>query len=79
MSAGGVSAPGGGLLPAGVCSLGGGGVGIPACTEAAPPPVDRMTHTCKNITLATTSLSPVKIVATNDTGFPSMLNPVTCH
>ena len=39
------------------------GVGIPACTEADthPPPVNRMTDRCKNITLATTSLRPVKI------------------
>ena len=43
---GGVSAPGG------LCSGGGGG-GIPACTEAhTPPPVDRITDACKNITLA---------------------------
>ena len=40
-----------------VCSPGGGvcseGVGvIPACTEADTPPVNRITHTCKNITLA---------------------------
>ena len=27
------------------------GVCIPACTGAAPPPVDRMTDGCKNITL----------------------------
>ena len=32
---------------------------IPACTEADPPPVNRMTNRCKNITLATTSLRPV--------------------
>ena len=56
---GGVSAPrgmsaGGG----GVCSRGG---GIPACTEAESPPVNRMTNRCKNITLATTSLRPVII------------------
>ena len=49
---GGVSAPGGCLL---------GGVDIPACTEADTPPVNRMTDWCKNITLATTSLRPVKI------------------
>ena len=38
------------------CSWGGmsppGGCGIPACTEADPPTVDRMTDTCKNITFA---------------------------
>ena len=34
------------------------GGGIPACTEADPP-VDRITDTSKNITLATTSLRPV--------------------
>ena len=57
----GVSAPGG------VCSEGclllGGRCGIPACTEADTPPVNRMTNRCKNITLATTSLRPVKIDA----------------
>ena len=46
--------------------LGGGGVcGIPACTEADPPPVNRMTNRCKNITLATTLLQPVKITYLN--------------
>ena len=33
--------------------------GIPTCTEADTPPVDRITDACKNITLATTSLRPV--------------------
>ena len=42
-----------------VVSLAGGG--IPACTEADLPPVNRMTDRCKNITLATTSLRPVII------------------
>ena len=44
------------LLPGGVSLAGG---GIPACTVADPPPVNRMTDRCKNITLATTSLRPV--------------------
>ena len=53
----GVSALGGLVLGRGVWSQGG---GIPACTEAdPPPPVNRMTDRCKNITLATTSLRPV--------------------
>ena len=58
MSALGGSAPGGCLLLGGVCSGGsapggsGGGSGIPSCTEADPPPVDRITDACKNITLA---------------------------
>ena len=42
----------------GVSALGGllpGGSGIPACTEADPP-VNRITDTSKNITLAATSL-----------------------
>ena len=44
----------------GLSALGGGGGGIPACTEAdPPPPVDRITDTSKNITLASTSLRPV--------------------
>ena len=40
--------------PRGVCSRGGvcSGGGIPACTEADTPPVNRMTDACKNITLA---------------------------
>ena len=42
-------------------SEGGGGCGIPACTEADTPPVNRMTDRCKNITLATTSLRPVNM------------------
>ena len=52
------------LLPSGVCSRGGVcslGGGIPACTEADTPPVNRMTDTSKNITLATTSLRPVEM------------------
>ena len=50
---GGVSAPrGGGCLLR--------GCGIPACTEADPFPVNRITDTSKNITLATTSLRLVK-------------------
>ena len=65
----GVSAPEGCLLPGGVSALGVsapgeclflGDCGIPACTEADTPPVNRMTNRCKNITLATTSLRPVK-------------------
>ena len=44
------SAPGG--LLRGEVSAGGGGGGIPACTEADPP-VNRMTERCKNITFAT--------------------------
>ena len=44
----GVSGPGGDLLPGGS-----------PCPET--PPVNRITHTCKNITLATTSLRPVNM------------------
>ena len=70
----GVSALGGCLLPGvsalrgGVCSQGVSvpgrvsaprGAGIPTCTEADTPPVDRITDACRNITLATTSLRPV--------------------
>ena len=58
----------GGFLPAGGVCLVPGGVspcrgGLPGpggvCLET--PPVNRITHTCKNITLATTSLRPVNI------------------
>ena len=34
-----------------------GGGGIPSCTEARPPPVNRMTNRCKNITLLQTSFA----------------------
>ena len=53
--------PGGHLLPGGVCCWGEvssargvsapGGLGTPSCTEAdTPPPVNRITDACKNIT-----------------------------
>ena len=57
-ASGGVPGPGGCLLQGGACF---GGVWYPACTEAnPPPPVNRMTDRCKNITFAT-SLRRVKI------------------
>ena len=45
-----------GVSPAGGVSLEG---GLPACTEAdpPPPPVNRMTNRCKNITLPQTSFA----------------------
>ena len=52
----GVSAPGG-SAPGGGCLLPGGLVSQHALRQT--PPVNRMTNTCKNITLATTSLWPV--------------------
>ena len=58
-SLGGGSPGRGVLLSVGVPPSCGGG-SIPACTEADPP-VDRITDTSKNITLATTSLRPVNI------------------
>ena len=74
----GVSALGGCCLLLGVCSWGGcllpGGCGIPACTEADIPPVDRMTDRCKNITLATTLLRPVNI-SSFDYRVPTFLIP----
>ena len=36
--------------------------GIPSCTEADTRPVNRMTNSSKNITLATTSLRPVNMM-----------------
>ena len=53
---GGVCSWGGCLLPGGLSAPGGwcllpGGCGIPACTEADTPPVNRITHACENITL----------------------------
>ena len=71
---GGVCSQGGCLLPGGVSALGGlcllrgvcsrgvsapGGVSQHALRQIPPPPVNRMTNRCKNITLATTSLRPV--------------------
>ena len=38
----------GGAWPRGCLVWGG---SIPACTEADPPPVNRITHACENITL----------------------------
>ena len=57
-------APGGvGLLPGGMPGLGGlsapGGSVSQHALRQNPPPVNRMTNRCKNITLATTSLRPV--------------------
>ena len=60
---GGLPARGGSACQGGLCLPG--GVGIPACTEADPPPVNRMTDRCKNITLAKTSFRPVKICLTS--------------
>ena len=61
---GGVSGRGGGggsvPGPGGVVCLVG-GVCLSALWDTTPPPVNRMTNRCKNITLATTSLRPVKI------------------
>ena len=58
---GGVSAwsRGGLSLPGGICLVPGGS----PCPRGAArrPPVNRITDTCKNITLATTSLRPVKM------------------
>ena len=44
----------GGLLPGGMYLPGPGG-----CAWSGTPPVNRITHTCKNITLAKTSFRPV--------------------
>ena len=52
---GGVPSRGGG---GGVPGPGGGSASVP-CGIPPPPPVNRMTNRCKNITLATTSLRPV--------------------
>ena len=72
----GVSAPGGCLLwglcllwggSALGCSLQGGMVSQHALRQTPTPPVNRMTDSCKNITLATTSLRPVITVNNQDT------------
>ena len=61
---GGVCLIQGGCLPLGGCLLQG---SIPACTEADTPlpPVNRITDTSKNITLATTSFRPVNMTKEN--------------
>ena len=70
-SQGGFSLPGPrGVLPARSQGGGlparsqGGGFSLPGPRGGCPetPPVNRITHTCKNVTLATTSLRPVKTV-----------------
>ena len=58
------SAPGGVSAPRGVVSAPGGvsaprGVVSQHALRQTPPPVNRITDTSKNITLATTSLRPV--------------------
>ena len=54
--------PGGVLLgPGGFSLVPGGGLPGRGGSPETPPPVDRITDTCKNITLATTSLRPVKM------------------
>ena len=58
---GGCLLPGGGVSAPGGCLVLGGG--IPACTEAdthTPPPVNRMTDRCKNITFATSLRTVIK-------------------
>ena len=67
-SRGGLPSPGGVSGPGGVClvwgglwSRGGFSLADPPARENPPPPVNRMTDRCKNITLATTSLRPVII------------------
>ena len=54
-SPGGVSGPGGSGPGGGFSLVGGRGV-----LPTGDPPINRMTDRCKNITLATTSLRPVK-------------------
>ena len=69
-SGGGCLVPGGTSLVPGGFLPGPGGVSgpgrVPAwsggCLVRHSPPVNRMTHTCKNITLAKTSFRPVKIL-----------------
>ena len=74
---GGVSLPGGVLLAGGLLA---GGVSLPGGSSlpggvlpAGDPPVDRITDTSKNITLATTSLRPVKKRDLNLVGIPAIL------
>ena len=68
LSGGGCLLQGGRLFLGGVCSR---GVVSQHALRQIPPPVDRITDTSKNITLATTSLWPVITLAT------TLLRPVT--
>ena len=52
------------LVPGGFSLVLGGGLPGPGGGSPETPPMDRITDTCKNITLATTSLRPVKILIT---------------
>ena len=67
--------PGGFLHPGGFSIQGGsapgGGLSMPegGVWQGEPPPVNRMTDRCKNITLAKTSFRPVKIVVKIFTSF----------
>ena len=56
--------PGGGLLSLGGCAWSRGVCLVWGGFSREPPPVNRITDTCKNITLATTSLRPVINVRT---------------
>ena len=60
-SGGDLPGPGGGvcLVRGGLPGPGGGGFSLPGGAAWRPHPVNRITDTCKNITLATTSLRPV--------------------
>ena len=53
---------GGGVVSGlgGGCAWSGGSASVPCGIPPPPSPVNRMTNRCKNITLATTSLRPVK-------------------
>ena len=60
---GGVHASRGAMLPGGVCASG--GVVSQHALRQTPPPVDRITDTSENITLATNSFRPVKILGSD--------------
>ena len=61
----GLPGPGGVLHPGGgVCLVPGGGMASQHALRQTPSPPCGQTHTCKNITLATTSLRPVIIIDT---------------
>ena len=69
-----MSGPEGGSAPGGVSGPGG-GVSQHALRQT-PPPVDRMTNRCKNITLATTSLRPVTMSFFSDLLSQSVKGPL---
>ena len=70
--------------PGGVSDLGGmsdpgGGSDAGGLSTSDTPPMNRMTDRCKNITLATTSLRPVKMCALFQTLYSFLIVAIFSH